>query len=262
MLLGPVAVGGVGGSGTRVVARILQVLGGYMGANLNDSLDNLWFTLLMKRPALKTKTRIYEEDPAQTLAVFARAMTQGIRGAPSVWEREIIDAAFSENLGDITSFEIDSLINSKAPDHHHRFWGFKEPCAAMWVEEMVYSFADLRYIHVIRDARDMCLSLTMKSSMRHWGSLYGSNGSVTMESLVRFWSRVNGEAIDAGSLLDDRFLPISFEDLCENPRENVERIARLIGLEFQPGQITEAAAIVKKPPSIGRGAQLEVTSWA
>jgi len=42
----PVVVGGVGGSGTRVIARMLVNLGYYIGDDLNDALDNLWFVLL------------------------------------------------------------------------------------------------------------------------------------------------------------------------------------------------------------------------
>jgi hypothetical protein len=44
-----VSVGGVGGSGTRVIALILASLGLNIGNNLNEALDNLTFTLLFKR---------------------------------------------------------------------------------------------------------------------------------------------------------------------------------------------------------------------
>ncbi len=47
---GPVVIGGVGGSGTRVVAAILSTLGFHLGNDLNESMDNLWTTLLFKRP--------------------------------------------------------------------------------------------------------------------------------------------------------------------------------------------------------------------
>ncbi len=37
---GPVVVTATGGSGTRVIAGILESLGGYMGGNLNSAKDN------------------------------------------------------------------------------------------------------------------------------------------------------------------------------------------------------------------------------
>jgi hypothetical protein len=49
-----VVVGGVGGSGTRLVATCLQRLGVRIGPDLNESLDNLFFTLLFKVRPLKT----------------------------------------------------------------------------------------------------------------------------------------------------------------------------------------------------------------
>ena len=48
---GPLVIGGVGGSGTRVVVEIAARLGVYTGADLNASGDNLWATLLLRRPA-------------------------------------------------------------------------------------------------------------------------------------------------------------------------------------------------------------------
>jgi hypothetical protein len=45
----PVIIGGVGGSGTRLIAQMLKELGFYLGSDLNSANDNLWFTLLFKR---------------------------------------------------------------------------------------------------------------------------------------------------------------------------------------------------------------------
>jgi len=45
----PVAIGGVGGSGTRLIAQCLKELGYFIGSDLNESNDNLLFTALFKR---------------------------------------------------------------------------------------------------------------------------------------------------------------------------------------------------------------------
>ncbi len=44
----PVAIGGVGGCGTRLIAEMLMRVGFFLGSDLNESLDNLWFTLAFK----------------------------------------------------------------------------------------------------------------------------------------------------------------------------------------------------------------------
>ena len=48
----PIAIGGIGGSGTRLIGNILYDLGFYLGDDLNRAYDNLWFTLLLKRREL------------------------------------------------------------------------------------------------------------------------------------------------------------------------------------------------------------------
>jgi len=75
---GPVAiggVGGVGGSGTRVVAQLLLDLGFYLGADLNEANDNLWFSLILKRPdwLRAAIARGDEADVARAIGIFARA---------------------------------------------------------------------------------------------------------------------------------------------------------------------------------------------
>ena len=46
----PLVIGGLGGSGTRVVAEIVLAQGWYLGQDLNRARDNLLFSLLFKRP--------------------------------------------------------------------------------------------------------------------------------------------------------------------------------------------------------------------
>lgn len=71
--LAPIAVGGVGGSGTRVVAQILSTAGIYMGDDLNIAHDNLWFTLLFKRQDILKAT---DEEFRNCVSIFVRAMTR------------------------------------------------------------------------------------------------------------------------------------------------------------------------------------------
>ncbi len=74
--LSPVAVGGVGGSGTRLIAEILRRLDYYMGDDLNVAGDNLWFTLLFKRPELLTAGS-QQDDFDQAARIFRTVMSRG-----------------------------------------------------------------------------------------------------------------------------------------------------------------------------------------
>ena len=65
----PVAVGGVGGSGTRIVAHLLRELGFDIGDDLNESLDDLCFTALFKRAGLRDQVG----SPCYVARTHARA---------------------------------------------------------------------------------------------------------------------------------------------------------------------------------------------
>src|SRR5215469_6992799 len=70
--LPPVAIGGIGGSGTRVVATFLHMLDYYLGDDLNESLDNLWFTLLFKRRSVLLED---EQDIRELILLFFSRMS-------------------------------------------------------------------------------------------------------------------------------------------------------------------------------------------
>ena len=81
----PVAIGGVGGSGTRLIAQLLMEVGFYLGDDLNEANDTLWFTLLFKRPEI---LRVAECEFAQSLDIFIARMTGG--GACSAHQAALV----------------------------------------------------------------------------------------------------------------------------------------------------------------------------
>ena len=96
----PVVIGGIGGSGTRLIAQCLKELGYLMGADLNPAYDNLWFTLLFKRvEILSSSEREFDE--------LLEILLSGMAGA-----------------GEFTPYQI-NLINSLASkdrDQHPASW--------------------------------------------------------------------------------------------------------------------------------------------
>ncbi|MEZ5283922.1 MAG: hypothetical protein R2712_03750 [Vicinamibacterales bacterium] len=83
-----VAIGGVGGSGTRLFAQVLDRLGWYLGGDVNESADNLWFSLLFKRADLFARDARHPEF-ALAARIFRAAMTSArpLDGAEEVWLR-------------------------------------------------------------------------------------------------------------------------------------------------------------------------------
>ena len=67
----PVAIGGVGGSGTRLIANCLEELNYYIGSDLNKAKDNLWFTLLFKHIEI---LQYNNRQTADLLNIFLQGM--------------------------------------------------------------------------------------------------------------------------------------------------------------------------------------------
>ena len=68
----PVVIGGVGGSGTRLIAECLKEAGYLMGADMNGANDNLWFTLLFKRIEALSSSK---EDFDSLVDIMVNGMT-------------------------------------------------------------------------------------------------------------------------------------------------------------------------------------------
>src|SRR3990167_6840991 len=83
----PLAIGGVGGSGTRVVAAAAIALGFDLGSDLNPPLDNLAFTLLFKDPGIAS---LDEEALDQRVRLLLAASAPGGRLVPG--DLELLDA--------------------------------------------------------------------------------------------------------------------------------------------------------------------------
>ena len=65
-----IVIGGVGGSGTRLIAMIVASLGLNIGNDLNESFDNLTFTLLFKRHNI---LKISDEEFNKLLILFEKS---------------------------------------------------------------------------------------------------------------------------------------------------------------------------------------------
>ncbi len=128
-----VAIGGLGGSGTRVFAATLSSVGIRLGTRLNMPLDNLWFTVLFKRADWVQK-RPSDAEVVQAADLFRRAMTTGLCGSLSEEEhallirlRNTLPPAGPWQSG-VRAPDAESLIDSVPPAVGSDLpWGWKEP---------------------------------------------------------------------------------------------------------------------------------------
>jgi sulfotransferase family protein len=261
-ITGPLVIGGVGGSGTRVVAEMSRALGIYMGADLNRASDNLWFHLLLTRP------HWYFEQLAQGGPGIAKglAILEGAMQGRLTLDQEV-NAFLAEASADVdrqrlgrkwAKYRIKSL-RAAASGQARSPWGWKEPNSHVYLEHLDAHFGpDLRYVHVIRHGLDMAYS-SNQQQMHKWRSLYGMDpDEAPSESVVlEYWIRANTRAIDLGrARLGERFLVVNFDALCADPTSGVEQLVRFLGMEPTPALAKQLVGTPSLPQSTGRWQQM------
>ena len=263
----PVAVGGVGGSGTRAVAKVLQLAGVYLGGDLNEALDNRWFTLLFKRPGWFVQARNAPGEPIQrALSVFHGVMTKGrvaaFRSLPFLLGAA---ADLSRSGHDPTGFakglwpyrRVGSMLRARPfRASQHAGWGWKEPNTHLLLPELAEHFPPLRYVHVVRHGLDMAFSAN-QNQLHNWGRLFDVEPPPALaaapRSSLEFWIRANERAIRLGqSLLGSHFLLVDADQLCQHPGAGVDRLVDFLALEVSPDVRARMAAVPRRPASAGR----------
>lgn len=252
----PVAVGAVGGSGTRVYARILEELGLYIGPWLNGALDNLVFSGLLKDPA---RTALMPPaELASRVATFRRLM-EGSRLGLSDLAR-VVAVVAAEGRSGLAGRLRTVLVGRPAGGR----WGWKEPNTQLFLEPLAEGIDELRYLHVLRHGLDMALS-SNRNQLRNFGWRFGlqepDDPARAPEVQLDYWVASSRAALaDAQRVLPGRHLISRFDDLCEHPREELARVVSFLGVTPSPALVEHLATLVEVPRSRGRHRDADL-SW-
>jgi len=216
----PLVIGAVGGSGTRVFTRIAGHAGVFMGGDLDRQEDS--------RPV----SGFYGEFASEYLAA------NGDLGH----ERE---QQLSRRLAKCLDQHLEGLPGADCP------WGVKNPRSMLMLPLWHRSFPRMRFLHVIRDGRDMAYSGNANQIRRHGRAVLGADfDRPAPERAILWWAHVNGLAADYGEAeLEDRYSRIRLEDLCARPKRTIRSLYAFLDLT---GPTKEAVAEVEAPPTLGR----------
>ncbi|HEX7503619.1 MAG TPA: sulfotransferase [Acidobacteriota bacterium] len=225
--LPPLIIGGSGGSGTRVFLEIACRGGLFMGEqNRTNSRDS--------EPFAQNFVKKWR---------FKYLLAGGRPSEPEVRRmRRDLDKALVNHRRGIPSRDT--------------AWGLKFPFSIFFLPFLNEQLPGMRYLHVIRDGRDMAFSPRQRALVRighiflrdQWPRLERQPQPVQSMAL---WSRINLQAARYGrEAMGERYLRVRFEDLCADPRAVISRIFNFIGAP-EPN-LDNACAEVASPPTIGR----------
>lgn len=229
-MLAPVAVGGVGGSGTRLVAQLLRGAGIHMGDDLNGSSDTLWFTLLFKRREilgcdeaefdLLTDALVAALAGGRPLAPGVEALVRGLARD----DRSQLSASWLQE-------RCETLLAAARQPAHDRPWGWKEPNTHVVIERLWQRMPGLRYIHVVRHGLDMAYS-TNQNQLHLWGSqLFDQAGPADPARSLAYWCRIHRRMQDLLAENHQRMYWLDYDALCSDPYNEAEKLCAFLGLD-------------------------------
>jgi hypothetical protein len=106
-------------------------------------------------------------------------------------------------------------------------WGEKTPGYVRNMDSIATVLPEARFIHLIRDGRDVALSRRAR----------GMGADKPMAKTANLWRRRIEDARGQAQRLDGRYIELRYEDLVADPQPHLLRICEFIGLEFDPAML-------------------------
>lgn len=250
----PVAIGGVGGSGTRLVSTFLRQLGYYLGGDLNDEGDNLWFSLLFRRRSVLSESF---EDVGLLYHIFRRRM-QGLLPQnemelallESLCERSRLhhdESWLRDRKASFCTFETSAL-----PTTQRERWGWKEPNTHVLLERLLDFEPKLKYIHVIRSGLDMAFS-SNQNQVQLWGkALFNLDSIDSPAQSLKYWCESHRRVLKVAKAHPDNFLLLDYDALCRKPAVTLVKLYAFLDFNPSKEQIFANLNFIEPSKSEGR----------
>ena len=106
-------------------------------------------------------------------------------------------------------------------------WGDKSPPYVKRMPRLASALPEARFIHVIRDGRDVALSLVDVS----WGP------DTVGEGAAKWAEEIRRARKHAGRIGEERYMEIRYEDLISDPERHLRDVCSFVDLEFEPAML-------------------------
>jgi hypothetical protein len=120
-----------------------------------------------------------------------------------------------------------ALHAAYAKPGNKRRWGEKTPRNAFWIDEIHALFPDAKFIHIVRDGRDMAIDIS-DSILLPYSVYSGAN----------LWQRYVLAIRDSMQRLPaEAIIEIRYEDLCAAPEATIRKLCAFLGEDFAPAML-------------------------
>ncbi len=165
--------------------------------------------------------------------------------AASGLDRSSIESCVLEqcrNIGDFLRIVMEAMCRQQGVCR----WAEKSPAHALYIAEIKRFIPDSLIVHIIRDGRDVALSLANFERMYPFVWDRGQ----TLPALGVYWTWIVRRARIAGRKLGADYYELHYEDLIQNPSNTLATLGRFIGHDLGYARILRAGiGSVSQPES-------------
>lgn len=157
--------------------------------------------------------------------------------AVSQWNLDLDISLFFESLNNrrIYSEIINELCLIRNKQLGYAAWGDKTPHYVGDISSIYSLFPDAKYLYIVRDGRDVALSLLQKN--------WGPNN---IFSCAEYWKDLTADKPELKLLEDNnQILKLRYEDLLDNTEEHVLKIYDFLGEKIKEGELEKLCSTVK-----------------
>ena len=141
---------------------------------------------------------------------------------------------------------IDAFASRYRTARGRRRWAEKTPLNVRHIDWILERFPEARFIHVIRDGRDVVCSMRQHPD-RRWvdGAWVKVHRPLSLDQYARRW--VLDTEAGMAHRGDPRYLEVRYEDLVQDPGRVLDDLLRDLGETFDPTILVEPEAATGSP---------------
>lgn len=227
---GPLFIIGISRSGTKLLRDLLNNHSRVGVADIESKFIPLFYRLFGEWDENRLKNdfdmifRQFEKTP------FYEEMS--LRNRP-VAKKECFDSIEEWTLAGV----IEALFRTSAQEHlkGKMIWGDKTPNYLLFVPLLKQLFPRARFIHIIRDVRDISLS-----ARKAWGR----NIYITAQRWIDYISKCRK---DAAKFSPSDYIEVTYEQLINDPAPQLAGLCAFLGIKFED----HMTVLTRSPEDIG-----------
>jgi len=218
----PVFIVGCPRSGTSFLYHLLLSSGGFARfhtqMNVFDVLEPIFGDLsvpknkqVMMREWLRSKA--FQVSGLDAASIEAKVMAE------------------CRNGSDFIRIVMDEVARAQNVDR----WVDSTPTNVPHMLRIARDFPEARFVHIIRDARDVCLSL----DKRAWSRPLPWDKDRSLLAAGIYWEWIVRKGRKYGAQIGTRYMEVRYEELVENPRPALTRVGAFLGHDLDYDNIQQ-----------------------